>query len=100
MSNTKGLQRSGESDGTRKLGNMFGATGGNYAGNVYGITGVAPTINTAQGGYRMPIIVCAMRGRYNEDGSISQNLELIDDNCSHTITTVQKDCLIIEVNND
>lgn len=39
-----------------------------------------------------PKVVCgAYRGRYNEDGSISQRLELRKDNKTNTITTVQKD---------
>jgi DNA-cytosine methyltransferase len=39
-----------------------------------------------------PRIVCAAyRGRYNEDGSISQRLELRKDDKTNTITTVQKD---------
>ena len=44
-------------DGVIRLGNMFGATGGNYAGNVYDVHGKAPTVNTCGGGYREPIIV-------------------------------------------
>lgn len=40
-----------------KIGNIFGATGGNYAGNVYDQDYLAPAINTAQGGYRQPIII-------------------------------------------
>jgi DNA-cytosine methyltransferase len=39
-----------------------------------------------------PKVVCgAYRGRYNEDGSISQRLELRKDQKTNTITTVQKD---------
>lgn len=40
-----------------RLGNLFGATGGNYAGMVYNKIGISSTLNTAQGGYRMPMIV-------------------------------------------
>lgn len=36
----------------KKLGNLWGATGGNYAGNVYDKEYIAPTINTCLGGYR------------------------------------------------
>lgn len=43
----------------------------------------------------LPICV-AMRGRYNNDGSISQRLEPRLDGLSNTITTVQKDNLILE----
>ena len=42
-----------------------------------------------------PRIVCAAyRGRYNEDGSISQRLELRKDDKTNTITTVQKDTVL------
>lgn len=45
------------SDKTDKLFNIYGYTGGNYAGNVYGINGIAPTINCMGGGNRMPLIL-------------------------------------------
>lgn len=41
----------------RKLGNIFGFTGGNYAGNVYDQNYMCPTLNTMQGGYKQPMIV-------------------------------------------
>ena len=37
------------------------------------------------------VVCAAYRGRYNEDGSISQRLELRKDNKTNSITTVQKD---------
>lgn len=40
-----------------KLFNIYGQAGGNYAGNVYGIYGIAPTINCMGGGNRMPLIL-------------------------------------------
>ena len=40
----------------------------------------------------------AIRGRYNEDGEIKQQLELRDDGVVNTITTVQKDNVVIELN--
>lgn len=45
------------SDKTDKLFNIYGYTGGNYAGNVYGINGIAPTITCMGGGNRMPLIL-------------------------------------------
>lgn len=33
-----------------RLGNIFGFTGGNYAGNVYDKNYMCPTLNTMQGG--------------------------------------------------
>ena len=41
----------------RRLGNLYGHTGGNYAGNVYDKTKLAPTLNAMQGGNRQPMIV-------------------------------------------
>lgn len=40
-----------------RLGSIFGHTGGSFAGLVYHPKGLAPTINTAQGGLRMPLII-------------------------------------------
>lgn len=41
----------------RKIGNIFGATGGSFAGNIYNPNGLCPTINTAGGGMREHMIV-------------------------------------------
>ena len=40
-----------------RLGSIFGHTGGSFAGLVYHPNGLAPTLNTDQGGLRMPLIV-------------------------------------------
>ena len=40
-----------------RLGNIFGFTGGNYAGNVYDQNYMCPTLNTMQGGYKQPMII-------------------------------------------
>lgn len=45
----------------------------------------------------MKMIVCAMRGRYNEDGTTTQQFEPNYTGCTNTITTVAKDNLIIEI---
>lgn len=72
-------------------------------GRVYDINGLSPTLTTAQGGGRQPFvllpennkcIVAAMRGRYKEDGSIYQNIEISNREYANTITTVQKDSMI------
>ena len=41
----------------RRLGNIFGFTGGNYAGNVYDKNYMCPTLNTMQGGCKQPMII-------------------------------------------
>ena len=38
----------------------------------------------------------AIRGRYNEDGKIEQRLELRDDGVTNTLTTVEKDNVVVE----
>lgn len=43
-------------------------------------------------------IGCAIRGRYTDDGATTQKLEINSDKFVNTITSVQKDSLIIEVN--
>lgn len=52
----------------RKIGNLYGFTGDNYAGNVYDQNGLSPCINTMQGGNKQPMIV-AMRGRNPDNPS-------------------------------
>ena len=34
------------SDNIKRLGNIYGRTGGSFSGNVYGIDGIAPTLKT------------------------------------------------------
>lgn len=41
----------------QKIGNIFGFTGGNYAGNVYDKDHLSPTLNTMQVGCKQPMIV-------------------------------------------
>lgn len=41
---------------------------------------------------------CAQRGRYQENGTIKQQIECNNTEISNAITTVpQKDCLVIEI---
>lgn len=40
-----------------RLFNIYGFTGGSFAGNVYDTNGIAPSINTCEGGNRQPLIV-------------------------------------------
>ena len=41
------------------------------------------------------IIPAAIRGRYTEDGDIVQHLELRPDLCTNTLTSVQKDNVLV-----
>lgn len=61
---------------------------------MYDPTGVAPTISRMGGGNRMPFIL-ASRGRYNTDGKVEQNYELRGSEFTNTITTVNKDNLVL-----
>ena len=90
-----------------KLGNIYGFTGGNYAGNVYDQKGLCPCISTFQGGNQQPIIVekkcVAMRGRNPEQPSdrrpgilLEQRLEPNENGTTNTLTSVQKDNLLLE----
>ena len=40
-----------------KVGNIFGFTGGSFAGNIYDPEGLCPTINCMGGGMREPMII-------------------------------------------
>ena len=42
------------------------------------------------------VVGAAMRGRYNAEGKVEQQIELRSDEISNAITTVQKDSLICE----
>lgn len=37
--------------------NLYGFSGGNYAGNVYDINGISPSIMSTKGGNKEPIII-------------------------------------------
>ena len=41
----------------KKLGNIYGYTGGNYSGNVYDKNFDCPTLNTMQGGCKQPMVL-------------------------------------------
>jgi len=79
-------------DKPKHIGTAVDINGHDQIKRVYSPDGKSPTITTCGGGHREPkVIVGAYRGRYNEDGSTSQKLELRKDEKTNTITTVQKD---------
>ena len=41
-------------------------------------------------------VCCAMRGRYNEDGKIEQQLEVNSADFSNALTTASKDWMVLE----
>lgn len=85
-----------------RLGNIYGFDGGNYAGNVYDKELLGPTIRTFQGGNQQPMIV-AMRGRNQDNPSdrtagspTEQRLEPNSQGICNTLTSVQKDNVVLE----
>lgn len=117
----------------QKIGNIFGFTGGNYAGNVYSKDHLSPTLNTMQGGWKQPMVIddtqgfedkprlyinnapclrsersglktiVAMRGRNPTNPSdrtpgieTEQRLEPNMNGTCNTLTSVQKDNLVLE----
>lgn len=57
--------------------------------------GLCNTITTVQKDNYI-VVGAAMRGRYNAEGKVEQQIELRSDEISNAITTVQKDSLICE----
>ena len=88
-----------------RLGNIYGEDKGTgYAGNVWDKDGLCPTLNTMQGGNREPMIV-ASRGRNPDNPSdrtpgnhVEQRLEPNSEGICNTLTSVQKDNLVLEPN--
>jgi len=79
------------------IGTAVDVNGHDILKRVYSPDGKSPTVNTCQGGNREPKVVSgAWRGRYNEDGSTSQKLELRKDEKANAITTVQKDSFVVQ----
>lgn len=94
----------------KRLGNLYDENaGGARAGNVYAPDGLAPALQTAQGGNRQPLIfsndpvICRSIGRNPDNPSdrtagipTEQRLEPNTDGVSNTLTTVQKDNYLLE----
>ena len=92
----------------RRLGNLYGEDKGTgYAGNVWDNNCIAPTLTTMQGGNREPMIIetqiVAMRGINPTNPSdrtvgspTEQRLEPNSQGICNTLTSVQKDNLVME----
>lgn len=90
-----------------QVGQMYPNSGNPQAGRIYGQDGISPSLDTCQGGNRMPKIsdpVCAAsRGRNPENPSdrttgqpTVQRLEFNKNGTTNALTTVLKDNYIIE----
>ena len=63
---------------------------------IYSPEGKSPTLNAHGGGNTEPKVACgAFRGRYEEDGSTKQQLEIRKDDKTNTLTSVQKDNVVV-----
>lgn len=88
----------------RRLGNLYGENKGTgFAGNVWDTNTVCPCLTTMGGGNRQPMIIVAMRGRNPENPTsrvaglpTEQRLEPNLKGVSNTLTSVQKDNLVME----
>lgn len=87
----------------KRIGNLYGEHyGTGFSGNVWDREQLSPTITTMQGGNREPMIV-AMRGRNPDNPSnrttgikTEQRLEPNSQGICNTLTSVQKDNLVME----
>jgi len=68
---------------------------------VYDSAGIACSITSNGGGLGsftgLYAVSAAIRGRYDENGMIQQQLEINDSDISNCITSVQKDSLVVEI---
>ena len=97
-----------ESERCIEVGHAEGINGHDILKRVYSPNGKAPTLNTMGGGNREPKVLCgAFRGRYLIDGKrqdhkmktkglTTQRLEVREDGKTNTLTTVQKDNVIVK----
>lgn len=84
--------------GLKLVGHAANIKGHDILKRVYHPDGKAPTLTTMGGGHREPKVLCgAFRGRYNSDGSTSQRLEIQESGRSNSLTTVQKDNVVVDV---
>jgi len=80
----------------KQIGTKLDSNGGTQPyqqDRVYDADGIVPALNQGKSD-----LIVAMRGRYNEDGSTSQRLELNTSGKSNTLTAVQKDNMVIQPN--
>lgn len=69
----------------KKLGNIYGKTGGSFAGNVYSKSGICPCIRTGGGGNQQPMVI-VHKNIYVLDGYNSKVIE------NHYIGTLTTNC--------
>lgn len=62
---------------------------------VYSQDGKSPTLTTMGGGHREPKVVCGAYGKIKTAGLTTQRLEIRNDAKTNTLTTVQKDNVVV-----
>lgn len=80
----------------KQIGTKLDSNGGTQPyqqDRVYDSEGIVPALNQGKSD-----LIVAMRGRYNEDGTISQKLEINPSGNSNTLTAVQKDNMVVQPN--
>lgn len=101
----KRFKFNGKDDCDRNELNQIGTTGENKTigqrDRTYGVNGVSPNLTSTD--YKQPKQILdiengAIIGRYNTEGKIEQQLELRKDGITNTLTTVEKDNVIVENN--
>jgi DNA (cytosine-5)-methyltransferase 1 len=88
----------------KQIGNIYEENGYNsQAGRVYDENGLSPTLDTCSGGNKMPKFIVASRGRNKDNPSnrtpgnhVEQRLEPNSEGLCNTLTSVQKDNLVLE----
>ena len=70
-----------------------------YDSNAIAMCLTAQPLGNAGGYSYLYAVGAPMRGRYNSDGKTEQQIEVREDELSNSITTVQKDSLVVEKSN-
>ncbi len=80
-----------------QVGEAVDINGHDILKRVYSEDGKSPTLNTCTGGNREPkVLAGAWRGRYKADGSTEQKLEVRRGGKTNSLTTVQKDNVVVK----
>lgn len=79
-----------------QVGEAIDINGHDILKRVYSEDGKSPTLNACTGGNREPkVLAGAWRGRYKADGSTEQKLEVRRGGKTNSLTTVQKDNVVV-----
>lgn len=86
-------------DTPKQVGTAVDIKGHDQIKRVYSEDGKSSTLTTCGDGHREPkVLAAAFRGRYEDDGTIKQKLELRQGGKTNSLTTVQKDNVVTKDN--